>query len=80
MIIPVYEVWGDSDGYKQATVTPHDSDYGSIEIKVFQHWICEASDNEVRLIIHDLEQAKSFITAIKEVVRNVENYQKESES
>lgn len=55
---------------------PHDSDYGSIEIKVFQHWICEASDNEVRLIIHDLEQAKSFITAIKEVVRNVENYQK----
>lgn len=80
MIIPLYEVWGDSDGYKQASVTPHDSDYGSIEIKVLQHWISETYTEEVSLLIPDLEQAKSFVAAIQAVINHIENHQKSSGS
>lgn len=78
MLIPIYEVWGDKDWHKHASVTPHDQDYGEIQIKILQHWIIETSDEEVSLLIHDLEQAKSFIAAIQAVVEHIENHQKQS--
>lgn len=78
MIIPHYEVWGDSDNYKHASVTPYDQDYGSIEVKIFEHWLFEALAKEVSLLIPDLEQAKSFIAAIQAVIEHIENHQKES--
>lgn len=80
MTIPVYEVWGDSDGHKHASITPHDQDYGEIQIKVLKHWIFETYTEEVSLLIPDLEQAKSFVSAIQAVIDHIENHQKKSGS